>query len=508
MVEHRKARTQRGNRWNLDSFSLFVFASAIAGFLLINYMFCPRYVLWKGLYLPEAWSNPEVNRAVDALRQLNDPFERIDNPTNDIIQWRLLFPLLGHYFKIPAVVYLAIPHIGCIVTLAWLTILNFTKIRSRLFAFLASVAFGTSSWFFVSSGWLAYFDSWYILGLIVAAFHPRRRWLVIACLLVPWIDERFVLALPLTMAVRAVYLEQPLSKPSKPLLAYLMAIIVSVVPWIAFRLYVVLVAEDQSSISATALPIAFVKPGGYWFILDGLWNGLRCLWFFPLAYFALLLSRRKIALATLLTVVSVVTIVLNLRFANDLSRSASNLLPLVVLGFFETFRCPPSQWRTWLCWVTALNLLLPTSHVVGTMKIPVFYFPYEQFRASNPPPEVSPTHYSNNGVRAWLTKDGNAAIEMFSVAIQLDANFAEGYLNRGIVHRDLGNLELAQIDIARAMEISPKLYEAQLEWARLLELQGDQSNAEKTLRTILNNTPDESQLRSSVEDMLRRLTSP
>jgi tetratricopeptide (TPR) repeat protein len=161
-----------------------------------------------------------------------------------------------------------------------------------------------------------------------------------------------------------------------------------------------------------------------------------------------------------------------------------------------------------LCFVTALNLLLPASHVVGAMKIPIFYFPYERYRASHPPPEVSPTHYSNKGVQAWLSKDGKVALEMFTVAIQIDSRFAEGYLNRGIVHRDLGHLEAAQDDIARAMTISPKMYEAQLEWARLLELQGDRVNAEKTLRTLLNDAPDDSKLRPSVEAMLQRLITP
>jgi hypothetical protein len=246
MVEPSKTWTHYAKRWKLDSFPLFVFVAAVAAFLLINYVFCPRFVFWKGLYLPEAWSNPEVNRAVDALRQLNDPFERIDNPTNDIIQWRLLFPLIGHYSRLPAVVYLAIPQVGCVATLAYLIILSFSKTGSRRFAFLAAVAMGTSSWFFVSSGWLAYFDSWYILGLLIAAFHPLRRWLMVACLLVPWIDERFILGLPLTIAVRAIYFKYSFSIRSKPLLADLTTLVATTIPWIAFRLYLIFVAQDTT----------------------------------------------------------------------------------------------------------------------------------------------------------------------------------------------------------------------------------------------------------------------
>jgi len=44
-------------------------------------------------------------------------------------------------------------------------------------AFLASVAAASiacADWLFVSLGWLAYFDSWSVLGLLVATFSPSR----------------------------------------------------------------------------------------------------------------------------------------------------------------------------------------------------------------------------------------------------------------------------------------------------------------------------------------------
>jgi len=58
-------------------------------------LFSPRFVIWRGLHIPEAWFNPEVNRAVNALEQLQDPLGPIDNPSNQVIRWRLFFPLLA-----------------------------------------------------------------------------------------------------------------------------------------------------------------------------------------------------------------------------------------------------------------------------------------------------------------------------------------------------------------------------------------------------------------------------
>ena len=59
---------------------------------------------------------------------------------------------------------------------------------------LVTLLFATLPWFFVSSGWLGYFDSWYVLGLVAAAFVPSRWVLGAAAALTPWVDERFLLA--------------------------------------------------------------------------------------------------------------------------------------------------------------------------------------------------------------------------------------------------------------------------------------------------------------------------
>ncbi len=134
-------------------------ASAIAATLLVNYFFCPRFALWKGLDLPLAWSNPEVNRAVDSLRQIQHPFAPINNPTNEVIQWRLLFPLLAHFLKLPDVLYLALSHVGGLLSLLWIARLTLHRTSERWAAFAAAALFGTTSWYFVSMGWLAYFDS-------------------------------------------------------------------------------------------------------------------------------------------------------------------------------------------------------------------------------------------------------------------------------------------------------------------------------------------------------------
>ena len=45
-----------------------------------------------------------------------------------------------------------------------------------------------------------------MLGLLLVAFVPSRVALALTCVLTPWIDERFVFALPVAVPVRLIAL--------------------------------------------------------------------------------------------------------------------------------------------------------------------------------------------------------------------------------------------------------------------------------------------------------------
>src|SRR4029453_3768505 len=94
---------------------VFVAAAALAACLVTVWFFCPRFASWRGVYLeiPELWTWPEVHRAVAVLGQPEDPFARVVNPSNRVVNWRLLFPLLGHYLHMPRGLFLALPQLGC-----------------------------------------------------------------------------------------------------------------------------------------------------------------------------------------------------------------------------------------------------------------------------------------------------------------------------------------------------------------------------------------------------------
>src|SRR5262249_13710695 len=140
---------------------LFAIVASLLAFVLSIAFFAPRFMHWNWIDLDsDEHHPPEFNRAIDTLRQLEHPFTPITNPTNAVINWRLLFPMLGHILRLPPRWFLALPALGCLLVLWYVAILVRHEGGTRLSALAATALSATTSWFFVSTGWLAYFDSW------------------------------------------------------------------------------------------------------------------------------------------------------------------------------------------------------------------------------------------------------------------------------------------------------------------------------------------------------------
>jgi len=480
----------------------FLILSALLSALIVDYFFCPRFVLWKGLHLPLSWFNPEVNRAVDTLHQIQNPFDPIANPSNKVIQWRLFFPLLAHYLHLPNLVFLALPQLGCLLTLGWTTWLTLRETGDRLTALATAVLFGTASWFFVSMAWLTYFDSWYVLGLLLAAFHPSRFWLAAACLITPWIDERFVLALPMALGIRTVYFRREISFGDQPFMRDVLVCVLTVAPWVLFRIILIANGSDRSASTNFATQWQHLNPG---LVLDGLWNGLRGIWVYAAIFFLYHLSRARPLASIYLAGSTVGALVMNLSVAGDISRSASNLIPLALMGFFELCRQQPFASQKLLYALAAFNLVVPASHVVSSFTIPIFYWPYEMTRYQNPPPEVNPVFYNQQGIIAWQNKKPNDALQFFSEAVELNPDFAPAYYNRGLVSQSQGDNFSAETDVRRAVEINPDLFDAQLTLATLLMGQGKTIEAKELLEDALKRAPATWDKRPEAERSLQSL---
>src|SRR5262245_50270815 len=130
------------------SYPGFLLSAAVAAMLLNLFFFTPRFSLWRGLELPEARIEPDIDRAVDTLVQLKDPFVRITNPYSYVIQWRLLFPVLGHALGLSPRLYLSLPHVGCLAALALIVHIICREVGDRRIGLLVGTLAGGAAWFF------------------------------------------------------------------------------------------------------------------------------------------------------------------------------------------------------------------------------------------------------------------------------------------------------------------------------------------------------------------------
>ncbi len=202
--EERALSRPAARRFGLVLFALACLLVAVSVAALTLIRFSPRYVEWRGLRVAQRFSRCDCHRAFDSLQQLHDPWAKIESTTNQVIAWRLLFPLVWHYGHLPSELYLGMPWLGCLLTLWLVAWLNRHRLRDWPDTLLSTATFAALPWFFVSTGWLTYFDSWLVLCFLVTAFVRWRPALALACLAAPWIDERFLFGLPLAIAARAI----------------------------------------------------------------------------------------------------------------------------------------------------------------------------------------------------------------------------------------------------------------------------------------------------------------
>jgi hypothetical protein len=447
---------------------LFLVWSSLLTFAGVIWFFTPRFAIWMGLEVPAAHFNPEVNRAVWTLRQIDDPFMEIPGATNAPLRWRLAFPLLAHYLHLPAPVFLALPHVGALIAIATIVGLSLRETGSRAVALATGALMTTASWFFVSTGWLAYFDSWYVLGLLVLSFGSSTAGRVLACLLTPWVDERYILSIPICLTVRAAHRDQISGdRVERPWRDWLLCG-AALLPYVALRA----AAGDEVGLSAY-IGNRMSKEYDLARCLAGIWGGLRMAWLFVAAYVwrSVVSARWLWKIATLVVVPS--TAVGMLFVAGDYSRSMSMLLPAALLGVWCTFR---ERWRRrWqlLIGVLALNLLLPAQHVVGAFVSPIYYVYHEIERYRHPPPYLTGVAQYRSGLAREEAGDLSAAIAEYDTAIRLSPRGWAAYAQRGSAKAKRGEWREAAADYRRALELAP------VDWPQRADLEERLRKAEQ-----------------------------
>ncbi|MBL9210571.1 MAG: tetratricopeptide repeat protein [Opitutaceae bacterium] len=486
-----------------------IWTTAIAAAVVATFFFAPRFWLWVAVGVPlgELISvQPELNRAFFALQQLADPWQPIEDPTNRVIEWRLLFPLLGHYLHLPTWLYLALPHAGCLLALGAVAGIVRRATRDPAVTFGLTLLAATASWFFVASGWLAYFDSWLILGLLLASFSDRRWVIFAAALLTPWVDERFILALPLSFAVRA--LGAGTTPPDRrTLVADALALAAGLLPYVAVRLGAELTQTRTTSTSYwTDRPLV---PAPLHATLWGVWSGLRLGWLAVILFVAACAGRTRWIAGAAVTG----TLLVNLCVADDLSRSMSVALPAVLAGGLQLWRRDAGRLRQLLPWVCLGNLLLPAHHVIaapGNEEEPYHFVPIlgvfaEIAHRDDPPYFASPFAYNRRGLEAFQQGNRAKARAAFDLALRFDPDFARAQANRGLLRIASGEREAGMAELNAALARSPSLFEARLQRATLRRQLGDLRGALDDAREALRHMPADAPKRPDAISLERTL---
>lgn len=454
--------------------------------------FAPRFWLWAAAGLPLGdfiAVQPEFHRAAFALRQLEDPWQRIADPTNRVIEWRLLFPVVAHALKLPPGLYLALPALGVLAALGVAAAALWRATKDPLLTLGGTVLAATSSWFFVSTGWLAYFDAWLVAALVLATFSSSRVTLALAALLAPWIDERFLLALPLCFVLRPALAAADSDR--RRLAGDAAALAGGVLPYVAVRL-----GAEWFGWRATAAGYwgeRALLPAGPLVLLWGAWNGLRLGWFAVAAPLRHLPGRMRLTVAG----VAAATLAVNLLVADDLSRSVSVLVPLLLAGLVWAHRAGATRAR-WLAAGLALgNLVLPAEHVIASagnpeaayLRIPILSLPAEFARDRDPPYFASAMAYNRRGMEAVNAGNRGAALAAFEIALRFEPGFPRTLVNRGIVRFVGGDPAGGLADLDAAVAGAPWMPEARLQRAAMRRQTGNLPGALEDLRAALQHLP-------------------
>jgi hypothetical protein len=293
------------------------------------------------------------DRAHTFLLQCEQPMRRDIEPA---MFWRLLPPLVAHALRLPGKTPFALPWLGVLVATGYVAVLFRRRLEDWRWIAGGTILYATTSAVIVPVGWLGINDAWVWLGLLAVAFGKAPWATPLACLLCPWVDERFVIGFPLAWLVRRC--DAPEGWSWRAVLSGLW-----LAPYAALRIW--LMRNDgtvgmatqnflSGQIRSTA-GLAYMIPLGWWMGLWAAWAGVA---------YAGLAVRRDLRLTWVVALAG--TAVVSVILASDLSRSIAIIMPVVLQGCFSYARIQPGRAPKLLLALGIINLLIPAVHVVYT----------------------------------------------------------------------------------------------------------------------------------------------
>lgn len=344
----------------IDSWPRVLFAVVAGSLALVisAWFYPPRLQVWsrRDVRLQE-WS-----RADGFLKQCEQPFRQDVEPA---VRWRLLPPLVCHALGLKGNRPLAF----CWAGLALFSILLAARLDllggNRLWAVIGTVGFATSGPFITALDWLGLNDGWYLIALLESAAGSSLGSLAVWTLIGPWVDERFLIALPLALYIRTrLHPRQPGSSRRACLVAG-----AGIAPYIVLRIGYSLAHGDAASSNYIGAMLEVFRIYADYLPL-GWAMGYRLCWMVIAAgLMAKGASWRGRSTGIALSAAALIAISV---IAWDLDRSTGVLLPAYLAGIVLTARAGAGETdsrRARLLMIglacVLVNLALPYAHIVG-----------------------------------------------------------------------------------------------------------------------------------------------
>jgi len=498
-----------------------VAGSVLAAAALTLFLNSPRIWVWAGLTVPDEMlaKEPEIHRAQYLLTQFDRPWDAIpglERTSDFVIQWRLFLPVAGHYLGLSHAQYLALPFAGCIAALGLIAGLLWKRLGRPWLVFGGTLIAANCSWFFVSTGWLGYEDSWLVFALVAASFARSRLALAAIALAAPWVDERFILSFPLVLGVRL--LDGEAAGDRKALLRDGAALVLGIAPYLLVRAGAEWLGA-RATTHAYWNSMASRKATGMQLLMGG-WHGLRAGWgcVAALAWFGAARAGgvRRFAMAAAGIIAAVLV---NLLLVEDLSRSISVLLPAVVAGIIAGAAARPRAAGWGIAVLCAASLALPARHVLSVFEVPIEWLPTELAHWRAMPDFRSAEYRIGQGYASLQRSDPENALEWFESALAAAPESWEARANRGVLLCSFaGNPEEGFSELGRALRQdpaaldriiggNPDLLDARLVRANLRMRAGDVAGARDDLRHLLRKAPMGSTLWDQAEAALAEVES-
>lgn len=342
----------------------------VAGLLCLGvvlFFHSPRW--W--IIARETPGSVEWDRGSTYLKQCESPFRDDIEPAT---RWRFVPQVLVRALGGNRAVAFAIPWLGAWALLAWLYGLSRSRGLDEATSTCVTLLVGASVPVLVSTGWLGMNDAWVGLGLCYVALGRRLPLVVLACIVCPFIDERFVFGAPLALVIRN--LEAHGKWSGRLFVRWAAQCLLAIGPYAAIRILAILPGRDPGGEGQFLLSNVRESSGYLWMAPLGAWMAFRFAYMPILQRTASLLAGDRLA-AWLLILAAVVPVSVGFLVASDTMRTAGILLPLCAWSAIDLGK---TDERKQLMWLAIATLVFTAAHVSHTKVFPINSLPVEIWR--------------------------------------------------------------------------------------------------------------------------------